>query len=198
MSLADSDRLEARRQQVLDAAAECFHKNGFHGASMAQIAKTAGISPGHIYNLFENKDDIIGLIIERELGEHLARVDAMRREDDVVKAMITQVEGGVVCTVAGPRAALRLEVLAEAGRNSKLAEVVRAADAVAREKLAALMEFALAQKGVELPPQEVRARVEALMAMFDGLMVRSVRHPEIDKEAATAVVRRLVGVLLED
>ena len=39
-----TDRALARRQQVLDAAAECFRRRGFHGASMAEIAKTAGMS----------------------------------------------------------------------------------------------------------------------------------------------------------
>ena len=60
-----TDRAQARRQQVLTAAAECFRRRGFHGASMAEIAKTAGMSAGHIYNLFENKDDVIAAIVER-------------------------------------------------------------------------------------------------------------------------------------
>ena len=32
-----TDRAQARRQQVLTAAAECFRRRGFHGASMAEI-----------------------------------------------------------------------------------------------------------------------------------------------------------------
>ena len=44
----ESERAVLRRNQVLDAAAICFRNHGFHGASMAQISKTAGMSPGHI------------------------------------------------------------------------------------------------------------------------------------------------------
>ena len=62
-SVSESQRAEVRRQQVLDAAAQCFRASGFHGASMAEIARTAGMSPGHIYNLFANKDDIISAIV---------------------------------------------------------------------------------------------------------------------------------------
>jgi AcrR family transcriptional regulator len=196
-SCPDSERTELRRQQVLDAAAECFHRSGFHGASMAQIAKSADMSPGHIYNLFENKNDIIGMIVEREQAERLAKVDAIQREDDVVQAMIDQVEGGIEDHVTGPKAALRLEVLAEAGRNAELAAVVRNADAAGREKLAALMRVALAQANTQLAPHDLCARVEVLMALFDGLMVRGVRNPDLDREAVTSVVRRLVKVLLE-
>lgn len=198
MSIPDQDRTEARRQQVLDAAAECFHKSGFHGASMAQIAKAAGMSPGHIYNLFENKDDVIGTIVEREQAERLAKVDAIQRADDVVRAMIDQVECGVEDHLAGPNAALRMEVLAEAGRNPKLAAVVRNADALGREKLVGLMEVALAQRNRQRSAQEVRARVEVLMALFDGLMVRTLRNPDIDRETITPVVARLVKALLDE
>ena len=56
---APTDRALARRQPVLDAAADCFRRRGFHAASMAEIAKTAGMSPGHIDNLIENKEDIV-------------------------------------------------------------------------------------------------------------------------------------------
>jgi len=198
MSIPDQDRTEARRQQVLDAAAECFHKSGFHGASMAQIAKAAGMSPGHIYNLFENKDDVIGTIVEREQAERLAKVDAIQRADDVVRAMIDEVECGVEDHLAGPNAALRMEVLAEAGRNPKLAAVVRNADALGREKLVGLMEVALAQRNRQRSAQEVRARVEVLMALFDGLMVRTLRNPDIDRETITPVVARLVKALLDE
>lgn len=198
MSTADSERTEARRQQVLDAAAECFHKSGFHGASMAQIAKAAGMSPGHIYNLFENKDDVIGTIVQREQGERLAKVDAIQREDDVVRAMIDQVECGVEHHLAGPNAALRMEVLAEAGRNPKLATVVRDADALGREKLESLMRVALAQRNRQHDAETVQARVEVLMALFDGLMVRSILRPGIDKDAVAPVVRLLVATLLDE
>ncbi|MDT3672631.1 MAG: TetR/AcrR family transcriptional regulator [Aromatoleum sp.] len=197
MSLADSDRLEARRQQVLDAAAECFHKSGFHGASMAQIAKTAGISPGHIYNLFENKEDVIGMIVEREQAELLAKVDAMQRADDVVQAMLDQVACGVESQLAGSDTALRMEILAEAGRNPKLAMVVRNADVQGREKLGSLLGAALAQRNLYREPEEVQARVEVLMALFDGLMLRSLRNPTIDRETVAPVVARVVAMLID-
>ena len=41
-------RADVRRQQILSAAARCFREKGFHGASISQISKAAGMSAGHI------------------------------------------------------------------------------------------------------------------------------------------------------
>ena len=43
-------------RSILDAAKKCFIEHGFHAASMANIAETAGMSPGLIYRYFENKE----------------------------------------------------------------------------------------------------------------------------------------------
>ncbi|NML16842.1 TetR/AcrR family transcriptional regulator [Azohydromonas caseinilytica] len=196
--VSESERAELRRQQVLDAAAQCFRASGFHGASMAEIARTAGMSPGHIYNLFENKEELIGAIVARDQALWLDKATAMLREPDVAQAMIDGVAAGVDETTALPAAALRLEVAAEAGRNPKLAAVVQAAEAASRERCEMLLQSALAQRGVQLDPATLRARGVALAAIFDGLMVRSVRDPAMDKPALVREIQRLVRMLIDD
>ena len=39
-------KADRQRQRILDAAEKCFIESGFHAATMAHIATTAGISPG--------------------------------------------------------------------------------------------------------------------------------------------------------
>jgi AcrR family transcriptional regulator len=195
--LTDTERAEQRRQQVLDAAAQCFRAHGFHGASMAEIARTAGMSPGHIYNLFQNKEEIIGAIVARDEAIWLERADAMLRAPDVTQAMCECVAYGVDDCTALPHAALRLEVAAEAGRNPKLATVVQAADAASRERCEALLQAALAQRGREVEASVLRARAAVLAALFDGLTVRSVRDPAMDKPQLVTEIRRLMLALIE-
>ena len=52
--------IEARRNQILDAAAAVFAEKGFHRATTKEIAKTAGVSEGTIYNYFASKADLCG------------------------------------------------------------------------------------------------------------------------------------------
>jgi AcrR family transcriptional regulator len=194
---SDSERAEARRQQVLDAAAQCFRAHGFHGASMAEIARTAGMSPGHIYNLFDNKEDLIAAIVARDQANWLAKSEAMLRAPDVLQAMLDGVALGVEDCTTLADAALRLEVAAEAGRNPKLAAIVQEADAASRERCKALLRTALAQRGVTLEPVTLHARSSALAAIFDGLMVRCVREIGLDRTALTPEIRRLVLALVQ-
>jgi len=51
--------IEARRNQILDAAASVFAEKGYHRATTKEIAGTAGVSEGTIYNYFDNKADLL-------------------------------------------------------------------------------------------------------------------------------------------
>ena len=57
--------IEARRNQILDAAAAVFAEKGFHRATTKEIARTAGVSEGTIYNYFASKADLLIGIMAR-------------------------------------------------------------------------------------------------------------------------------------
>ena len=62
----DAALADVRRRQILDAAADVFARRGFHAASMAEIARSFGMSAGHIYNWFDSKEAIIEALVERD------------------------------------------------------------------------------------------------------------------------------------
>jgi AcrR family transcriptional regulator len=198
MPTAPSDRALARRQQVLEAAAECFRRRGFHAASMAEIAKTAGMSPGHIYNLFENKDDIIAAIVERDCEEVLGRIDEFQREGDLLRAMLAETERAIDERSQVADAALQLEVLAEASRNPKLAAVVQQSEALVYGKAQELVRQSVGEQADSLPVEEIQGRALLLGALFNGLTVMSVRQPAMSQQvsAMAPVMRRMLRVLL--
>ena len=198
MPAAPTDRALARRQQVLDAAAECFRRRGFHAASMAEIAKTAGMSPGHIYNLFENKDDIIAAIVERDCEEVLGRIAEFQQEEDLLQTMLASTEQAIDEHSQVAEAALQLEVLAEASRNPKLAAVVQQSEALVNRKAQELIRQSLGEHADKLPPGEIQGRALLLGALFNGLTVLSVRQPALSQHAPAMalVMRRMLRVLL--
>jgi AcrR family transcriptional regulator len=60
---------EAASEKILRAALGLFKEKGFHGASMALIARRAGVSKGLAYNYFRSKDDLLTAVVERRFDE---------------------------------------------------------------------------------------------------------------------------------
>jgi AcrR family transcriptional regulator len=61
-----------RRSLVLEAARSAFFELGLEGASLREIARRAGYTPGAIYSYFDSKEEVYGAL----LGESLERLNA--------------------------------------------------------------------------------------------------------------------------
>lgn len=67
---------DTRRALVLDAARAVFEEHGLEGASMREIARRAGYTPGALYSYFDSKEAIYGAL----LGESLDRLNRAVRD----------------------------------------------------------------------------------------------------------------------
>ncbi len=68
-------RKERKRKLIINAALTLFSQRGFHGTTMAEVAREAGISVGSIYQYFQNKDHLYHSVLEERCNEIL---DAVR------------------------------------------------------------------------------------------------------------------------
>ena len=193
---ADISRADARRVQIRAAAAECFSLHGFHGTSIAQISKAAGMSTGHIYHYFENKEAIIADIVAQDLERLLTLTAELRAASDVKAAMIERAVEGVQENLDPGKAGLQLEIVAEAARNPHIAEIVQVADRQCRESLAATIRTQRQAAGHQDNEATLASMVEAISAMFEGLRIRAIRNPDIDRDGVVLMFRRMVGDLL--
>ena len=50
---------ESKRRQIVEAATECFATRGYHAVSISEIAESAGISKGLLYNYFSSKEELL-------------------------------------------------------------------------------------------------------------------------------------------
>ena len=65
--MADQDvRSPEKERQILDGAAAAFARDGYEGASMSDIAATAGVSKGTVYNYFAGKKELFSAFMHRE------------------------------------------------------------------------------------------------------------------------------------
>ncbi|MCK6628084.1 MAG: TetR/AcrR family transcriptional regulator [Anaerolineae bacterium] len=56
--------VEHRRTQILLGAAKVFAEKGYHKATTKEIAQTAGVAEGTIYNYFNNKRELLLAMME--------------------------------------------------------------------------------------------------------------------------------------
>jgi AcrR family transcriptional regulator len=141
---------------------------------------------------YESKDAIIEAIVDRDIEEAPGMLDAFSGADDLVSAMMDRLDETVERHLDRDRAALRLEILAEAARNPRIAEKLHSADAAARNRLIQ----ALAGRLSNLGPGEVADRVEATAAIFQGLIVRAVHNPDLDRDAFVRTMRLVLRELV--
>jgi AcrR family transcriptional regulator len=193
VATAKSALPELRRRQILDAAEACFRKHGFHNASMAEIARSFGMSAGHIYNYFDSKEAIIAGIVERDIDEFMARAQQLPRADDMQAALLGRVDDGVTQQLNPSRAARQFEVLAEAGRNAAVLALVRDADTRVRTVLREI--FRRTQSDGH-SGRDLDGKVTVLMALFDGLMIRGLRQDHVPRAQVTRVLRAVIGEMM--
>jgi AcrR family transcriptional regulator len=74
---------ERTREAIIEAAFSLFMQQGYHGTSMRQMAREAGISPAAIYNHFESKEDIFVTVLDLKAPyrEVIAALDGAQGED---------------------------------------------------------------------------------------------------------------------
>src|SRR5262245_22142068 len=60
------DEHSSKRRQILDGARKVFMELGFDGASMGEIARSAGVSKGTLYVYFTDKSSLFEAIVEEE------------------------------------------------------------------------------------------------------------------------------------
>lgn len=177
----DPERAQHRRTQVLDAAAICFARSGFHGASMAEISKQAGMSAGHIYNYFDSKDAIIMAFVAMRVEHVTNRLVHVGMQPDPLEYMCADVGAIVDQHLDKEFWGMSLEIFAEASRNPTIAAAVEAADTDARGQLRALIANGRRQRGLAADDATIDGRTEAMITMFNGLPLRILHHPGLDR-----------------
>ena len=171
-------RADARRQRITEAARKLFVLNGFHATGMAQLARESGVAIGQIYRDFASKEDIVAALVTADCGRLMmyGELDAAlaARDSDAVRRWLREyLDPGA----ERDDARLFAEVIAESGRNPRIAAIFR----TLHDQLRAHLHAALAL----LAPGAARdgrreLMIETLLALSIGLFQYSFIAPERD------------------
>ncbi|MEI2456850.1 TetR/AcrR family transcriptional regulator [Lysobacter firmicutimachus] len=189
-------RAQAQRERILVAAQKCFVVHGFHAASMANIAETAGMSAGLIYRYFKGKNDIILAIIERQLEEARSDIAKLHATSDLVAGIAEVFQQWQANDPNITSAALFLELTAEATRDAEIAAATHASDRVFRADLAAWFARSREDGGLGVPQDQVATRVLILQSLIEGLAMRAISQPDLTVDQVKAALEQFLPNLL--
>ena len=191
-----SERALVQRERILLAAERCFVRSGFHAASMSEIASTARMSPGLIYRYFESKNAIIMAIIERQLADSSRRIE-QQAQDDLVELMMLALDHWQNREYGPFRSALFLEMAAEASRHEDIARTLQAADEIIRERVQQALKRDAARRGCALGDDQLRAHTLLLQCLIEGLAVRVIREPDLNRDQVRSTLEGALSALLQ-
>ena len=83
------DKLQ-KRQDIALACKEIFFQNGINDLTISQIAKTAGVGKGTIYEYFNNKEDIMFEIVNILIKERNILVESQIAKEKTTKDKIKE------------------------------------------------------------------------------------------------------------
>jgi len=192
----DPEKAAGRRTQVLEAAAVCFARSGFHGASMSEISKQAGMSAGHIYNYFDSKDAIIMAFVDRE-AEHVTELlQDLDARDDPIEALLDEAGNAIDQHLQPQPWHVPLEMYAEASRNPVVAAKLRENSLRSRTAMRQIVRRGRELRKLPVGDVLLNSRVDAMIAFFHGLPVRGMLHDDLDRDGMAEAYRTAMRALL--
>lgn len=173
-----AEKREANRARILRAARAVFGAQGFHAATIEEIAEEAGLSNGAIYYNFDSKGDLFFALLEERQDE---RIEHMRQT-------FTSAPRADVALEAEARDATRslkesrewrlllLEFVVHAARTPSLAPKLQAHKRRFRTAIAELLEQRLSQRR-SAPLIPIDDLALGAIALADGLAVEELSDP---------------------
>jgi AcrR family transcriptional regulator len=185
---------EEVRRRILGAATKVFLARGFSGATLDEIAATAGFSKGAVYSNFDDKDALFLALVDEEFARRLDLLSAALEEApdgpdagaaaagrSMTRALTAQQDLPVLFSE------FRVHAARSPNTRRKLAQRRREI----RATLARTVETYAERAGVELtmPPEHVAT---LLLALTNGLALERLGQPEaVPDELFGEVIARL-------
>jgi AcrR family transcriptional regulator len=189
--------LDARRQQILDAAIDCFSRDGLHPTSMQDIVRQSGLSAGALYTYFKSKDEMIAAIAARRHSHERELIGAAIQDGDAAATLHNVVRSfarSLLHPAEQKARRLSIQLWAEALRNPGILKIVREGTDMPRTMLSAMI-LEARERG-DLSKQIVPdALARVLIALFQGFALQLALDPATEVEPSLQIVETMLASL---
>lgn len=194
--LTRDEKRAQTRDALIEAAARVFARQGFHGASLDEIAEAAGFSKGAIYSNFVSKEDLFLQVLDHHdrqqrdvLTEVLARGstldERLRSLGEWFDRMVEEERDWSLLT---------LEFSMYAARNPSLREALAAHHRESKQAVANLIARQSADLGFPLADDPARL-AQAIQALGTGISLHRLVDPQaMSADLFPTAVARLLGL----
>ena len=187
-----SDSRGGKREQLVAAACELFHRQGVAATTLADIADRAAVPLGNVYYYFKAKDDIVAAVVEarsRDFQDLAAGLEQRHRSPKArLRALVSMVadQREDITAYGCPYGTLCAELVNQDGASSR----TRAADVM--RSLVAWTEQQFRQMG----RRDARDLAIGLVAMYQGgaVLASALGDPDVFAQQARRMLLWLDGV----
>lgn len=100
-----------RRQEIMESALTLFSQKGFHGTTMAEVARKAGVGVGTLYQHFRGKEDLYLSLLEERCGELLEILKGLAHQGGSTREVLDRMLEAQVEFIEEHRAFFKLYLL---------------------------------------------------------------------------------------
>jgi TetR/AcrR family transcriptional regulator, transcriptional repressor of aconitase len=185
--------LARRRAHILEAAARCFAREGFHRTTMQHIVREARLSPGALYRYFASKEDMVAAIASERHAAERALFESTDEEGAL--AGVAELARAFLGRLGRPQERewrrVTVQLWGEALRNPRVMKVVRSGLDGPLRRLAARLR-AGQRDGSVARDVDTAATARVAAAVFEGLVLQQAWEPRLPVDRFVRAVERLL------
>lgn len=190
-----AEKREAQVNRILEAARTCFVQSGFRGASMHDICREAGMSPGALYRYFPSKEALIEAIAERDRINDLRNLAEIGAGPTLIDGFVNSVMNHFKDHHARGMGPLFTEIRAESMRNETVAACCQKTEGEFIKLFNAFLTHAKTAGQID-PVADIDAIVPIMMALGEGIMISDVIGQGVDPVEVEKILRAMAEAIL--
>jgi AcrR family transcriptional regulator len=171
-------RTEETRSRLLQAAEECFSRDGYDNTSVATICKHAGVSKGAFYHHFTTKHEVFMALLNYWLGGLAGQLTALQTGSATVPEELYAMAGlvGGVFQDAGNRFPLFLEFWSQSARDPEVWKVTISPMQQYSGVFTEMIEQGIKESSLKPGNSQILSRI--LVSLMMGLLAQGLLDPQ--------------------